>query len=82
VVEVEEEVVVVVVVVVVVAAAAVVEVAAAVPRTETRFQELVDHRPELVDRRPELVRLELVVHKARWRQQVQSPRTKPETRKN
>jgi len=52
----------------------VVEVAA-VPRTETRFQ-------ELVDRRPELVHLELVVHKAHWRQQVQPPRTKPETRKN
>jgi len=48
--------------------------AAAVPRTETRFQ-------ELVDRRPELVRLELVVHTTHWRQQVESPRTKPETRK-
>ena len=68
----EEEV---VVVVVAAAAAVVVEVAAAVPRTETRLQ-------ELVDRRLELVRLGLVVHTAHWRQQVQSPRTKPETRKN
>ena len=61
--------------VVVAAAVVVVVVVVAVPRTETRLQ-------ELVDRRPELVRLELVVHTAHWRQPVQSPRTKPETRKN
>jgi hypothetical protein len=48
---------------------------APVPRTEIRVR-------VLVDRRPELARLELVVHTAHWSQQVQSPRTLSETRKN